>query len=108
MLKLSSILRVFLLLLCFAGTVSLAALGGSEESIPPSSNSDERTDENFRKEREVMLEKHLRRRGISDPPVLEAMERVPRQDFVVDRYRIQAYADKPLPIGYGQTISQPY
>ncbi len=47
-------------------------------------------------------------RGISDPNVLQAMRNVPRHRFVPDAYVDQAYADHPLPIGYGQTISQPY
>ena len=47
-------------------------------------------------------------RGIKDKMVLEAMETVPRHEFVPREYIDQAYADHPLPIGYGQTISQPY
>jgi protein-L-isoaspartate(D-aspartate) O-methyltransferase len=50
----------------------------------------------------------LERRGIEDPRVLAAMDRVPRERFVSDQYQVQAYGDYPLPIGYGQTISQPY
>jgi len=55
-----------------------------------------------------MVETQIARRGISHPAVLRAMERVPRHRFVPPEYRSQAYADYPLPIGYGQTISQPY
>ena len=55
-----------------------------------------------------MVENQLRARGISDPRVLDAMARVPRHLFTVERYRDQAYEDYPLPIGEGQTISQPY
>ncbi|MCU0772187.1 MAG: protein-L-isoaspartate(D-aspartate) O-methyltransferase [Verrucomicrobia bacterium] len=47
-------------------------------------------------------------RGITDPRVLEAMRRVPRHEFVPSELRSQAYADHPLPIGFGQTISQPF
>ena len=47
-------------------------------------------------------------RGISDPTVLEALRTVPRHAFVLSEYLAQAYDDHPLPIGYGQTISQPY
>ena len=50
----------------------------------------------------------LRERGIRDPRVLEAMERVPRHLFVEEALWARAYEDHPLPIGYGQTISQPY
>jgi protein-L-isoaspartate(D-aspartate) O-methyltransferase len=55
-----------------------------------------------------MVERQIRSRGVSDQAVLQAMERVPRHAFVPDKYQSQAYADHPLPIGYGQTISQPY
>ena len=58
--------------------------------------------------RQLMVDSQLRARGISDPRVLEAMLRVPRHEFVPDPYRAQAYEDHPLPIGDGQTISQPY
>jgi len=55
-----------------------------------------------------MLEKQLRRRGINDEKVLAAMDAVPRHEFVPAEFRERAYEDAPLPIGDGQTISQPY
>ena len=55
-----------------------------------------------------MVEEQLRRRGISDQRVLDAMARVPRHLFVPEAERDEAYGDHPLPIGHGQTISQPY
>jgi protein-L-isoaspartate(D-aspartate) O-methyltransferase len=55
-----------------------------------------------------MVNSQLRARGIADERVLDAMERVPRHEFAPERYRDQAYEDHPLPIGEGQTISQPY
>ena len=55
-----------------------------------------------------MVDAQLRARGVSDPRVLDAMLRVPRHRFVPEAYRSQAYEDHPLPIGDGQTISQPY
>jgi len=55
-----------------------------------------------------MIEKQLRRRGVVDRRVLEAMAAVPRQEFVPKELRQRAYEDVPLPIGEGQTISQPY
>jgi len=57
-----------------------------------------------------MVEEQLRSRwrGISHPGVLQAMAAVPRHEFVPARLRSYAYADRPLPIGYAQTISQPY
>jgi protein-L-isoaspartate(D-aspartate) O-methyltransferase len=55
-----------------------------------------------------MVERQLRRRGIGDERVLEAMREVPREAFVPERERRRAYADSALPIGSGQTISQPW
>jgi len=55
-----------------------------------------------------MVEQQLRNRGISDRRVLAAMEKVPRHRFVGDAEAQSAYEDAPLPIGAGQTISQPY
>jgi protein-L-isoaspartate(D-aspartate) O-methyltransferase len=55
-----------------------------------------------------MVARQLRARDISDERVLEAMERVPRELFVPEHERDHAYADAALPIGHGQTISQPY
>ncbi len=56
----------------------------------------------------AQLVAHLRRSGIRDERVLEAIARVPRERFVPPEWRDEAYADHPLPIGEGQTISQPY
>jgi len=55
-----------------------------------------------------MVANQIVRRGIEDPATLEAMRTVPRHLFVSPAYRSRAYEDGPLPIGYGQTISQPY
>jgi protein-L-isoaspartate(D-aspartate) O-methyltransferase len=55
-----------------------------------------------------MVERQIRRRGINDPAVLRAMEQVPRHEFVPEELHARAYDDAPLPIGGGQTISQPY
>lgn len=62
----------------------------------------------FEAQRRRMVRDHLEARGISDPLVLEAMETVPREAFVPPDLRLDAYADGPLPIGEGQTISQPF
>jgi protein-L-isoaspartate(D-aspartate) O-methyltransferase len=59
-------------------------------------------------ERREMVEVQIQKRGVSSPRVLEAMAAVPRHEFVPAELRSDAYADKPLPIGEGQTISQPY
>lgn len=58
--------------------------------------------------REELVQRTIIARGVSDPAVLAAMRAVPRHRFVPDEYLSQAYADHPLPIGYGQTISQPF
>lgn len=58
--------------------------------------------------RQLMVDSQLRARGIADERVLSAILRVPRHEFVPEPYRAQAYEDHPLPIGDGQTISQPY
>lgn len=62
----------------------------------------------FTEERERMVEEQIRQRGVADPRVLEAMRTIPRHCFVPPEYRYLAYSDGPLPIGSGQTISQPY
>jgi protein-L-isoaspartate(D-aspartate) O-methyltransferase len=59
-------------------------------------------------QRADMVKKHIRSRGISDSRVLAAFREVPRHLFVSEALRDQAYGDYPLPIGEGQTISQPY
>jgi protein-L-isoaspartate(D-aspartate) O-methyltransferase len=59
-------------------------------------------------ERRLMIETQIRKRGVSSPRVLEAMASVRRHEFIPLQFRNEAYADKPLPIGEGQTISQPY
>lgn len=59
-------------------------------------------------ERYMMVERHLKSRGISDSGVLEAFKQVQRHEFVGDKNVLGSYADHPIPIGEGQTISQPY
>ena len=59
-------------------------------------------------ERRRMVEAQLRRRGIRDERVLAAMGEIPREEFLPLESRVLAYRDEPCPIGYGQTISQPY
>jgi protein-L-isoaspartate(D-aspartate) O-methyltransferase len=62
----------------------------------------------FAKSREWMLKRDLMGRDITDPGVLGVMKEVRREEFVPSSYRSQAYFDGPLPVGMGQTISQPY
>jgi protein-L-isoaspartate(D-aspartate) O-methyltransferase len=81
------------------------APGMAEPSALPTEElaSDDRLEERMN-----MVETQIRRRGVTDQDVLDALEKVPRHEFVPKQYQNQAYADHPLPIGYGQTISQPY
>jgi protein-L-isoaspartate(D-aspartate) O-methyltransferase len=62
----------------------------------------------FRQQRDKMVRVQLADRGIRDHRVLDAMGQVPRHEFVSDAFQQNAYEDHPLPIGKGQTISQPY
>lgn len=64
--------------------------------------------ENLDRDRSIMIENHLKARGVRDPAVLRAMDEVPREAFLPEPMAEFAYEDSPLPIGEGQTISQPY
>lgn len=66
------------------------------------------TDDPFVEARQQMVETGIIGWGVEDPAVIEAMRTVPRHEFVPSEYLDLAYANQPLPIGYGQTISQPY
>ncbi len=80
--------------------------GQAATSVPtsaPSSDAPER-----QPSRDLMVDTQIEARGVADPLVLDAMRAVPRHLFVPDDYVGQAYEDHPLPIGFGQTISQPY
>ncbi|MGH9253232.1 MAG: protein-L-isoaspartate(D-aspartate) O-methyltransferase [Vicinamibacterales bacterium] len=74
----------------------------------PSAAGLQRAGGDFEAERLRMVNEQLKGRDIRDPRVLDAILRVPRHLFVPASLRTQAYRDSPLPIGYGQTISQPY
>ena len=88
---------------------SVLAAEGSATQAPASAvewerpRFDEREDE-----RQRMVLTQIIARGVSDPAVVAAMEHVPRHRFVPEHYLRDAYEDTPLPIGHGQTISQPY
>jgi protein-L-isoaspartate(D-aspartate) O-methyltransferase len=73
-------------------------------SFPPGNGSSGK----FAEERLLMVETQIRKRGITNERVLQVMATVPRHEFVPPQWITQAYADEPLPIGHGQTISQPY
>lgn len=63
---------------------------------------------NFEEKRENMVQNQLRARGVKDRKVLDVMRKIPRHEFVPENMKSYAYQDEPLPIGEGQTISQPY
>ncbi len=115
----SSGTRGFLVLVVFFAVVGMAAWFATQEagnsdrsesaSAAMSSGLDRSEDDDrFQKKRRDMIERHLRNRDITDARVLEVMQRIPRHLFVPENVRDSAYEDRPLPIGRGQTISQPY
>src|SRR5688572_21933642 len=89
-------------------------LGGSsaghaqDTGAPPSRFYMEKSSGGFASSANMMVERQLRARGIDDPRTLKAMAKVPRDKFVPKELTARAYEDNPLPIGFGQTISQPY
>lgn len=94
------------------GVVSLTAIG-QLRSQEPETLSDRWFERGFQSQAPTsqvgaMVARQLRGRGISDARVIRAMSSVPRDKFVPKEWRTSAYEDRPLPIGYGQTISQPY
>jgi len=84
--------------------LALWAAAGAGEAM---AQTQERADLSI-SQRRRMVEDQIRRRGVEAPEVLGAMSRVPRHLFVPEENRADAYADQALPIGAGQTISQPY
>ena len=99
------------------GTAFLTALACSCDSGQPDSQQEKpyvkTVNENqdmidFAKARSEMVDSQMAARDIVDATVLDAMRRVPRHEFVPAHVQSRAYGDAPMPIGYGQTISQPY
>ena len=89
----------------------LIALNASCGSAPPeqdTASARSRQDIDFEQARRQMVEAQIEARGVTDSRVLQAMARVPRHEYVPERYRAFAYNDNPLPIEFEQTISQPY
>ena len=80
----------------------------STDTEPEGVTTEEPTEDIFTTKREAMVSETIENRGITDTNVLKAMRAVPRHEFVPEDYRDFAYLDNALPIGYGQTISQPY
>ncbi len=80
----------------------------TEENAIAMGKGNRSTEEDFTLKRRRMVERQIKARGVTNKPVLEAMEKVPRHMFVPENYKQFSYYDQPLPIGQGQTISQPY
>jgi protein-L-isoaspartate(D-aspartate) O-methyltransferase len=97
-----ALFSLFASLLC-TSAVLIAACASNE-----SDQDQQQAQETHRLERETLVSRYIENRGIDDPLVLDAMRTVPRHRFVLERYVPQAYGDHALPIGEGQTISQPY
>ncbi|MFW6011926.1 MAG: protein-L-isoaspartate(D-aspartate) O-methyltransferase [Desulfosalsimonas sp.] len=84
-------------------------IAGSTHTFGADTNAPKKENEvNFRQQRMKMIKNQIKARGIKDPEILAAFEKVPRHEFVPERLKKYAYQDRPLPIGEGQTISQPY
>lgn len=92
-------------LLFFLG---IALLVPSAGCAGDGSNASFNSKREFKAMREKMVETQIKNRGVKDERVLSAMLKVERHRFVPKAYESQAYSDRPLPIGEGQTISQPY
>ena len=92
----------FILLIVLASLIPFVACTEGKRATESHSK------ENFKPMREKMVETQIKARGVKDPRVLAAMLKVERHLFVPEERRASAYADQPLPIGEGQTISQPY
>ena len=95
----------------WVGVLFLSAgwLYGQEPTVLPQQwLTSKSTEGTFATSAGTMVEKQLRPRAIDDPRVLRAMAKVPREKFVAKELEASAYEDRPLPIGFGQTISQPF
>jgi protein-L-isoaspartate(D-aspartate) O-methyltransferase len=88
--------------------IFIVAVVFSTQSACPRAHAAKFTDDEFQKQRLSMVREQILERGVKDRSVIEAMTAVPRHKFVPENYLGRAYDDSPVPIGYGQTISQPY
>ena len=99
-------LASFVIGVCFAGAVQIRAQ--EPKPFPQQWITQKSTEGTFAASAGEMVERQLRPRGIDDSRTLRAMAKVPREKFVAKELQARAYEDRPLPIGYGQTISQPF
>lgn len=98
-----ALVSILIAMLCACATPQVSTPTVTAIPIPSPSPPDD-----FTAQRQAMVATQIRARDVRDPDVLRAMEMVPRHEFVPKELLAQAYNDHPLPIGYGQTISQPY
>jgi protein-L-isoaspartate(D-aspartate) O-methyltransferase len=97
-------LPMLALMLAACVAAPIPATPAARPVVSPSSNASDA----FAQQRKEMVVSQIQSRDVTAPDVLDAMMTVPRHEFVPQEYLDQAYEDHPLPIGYGQTISQPY
>jgi protein-L-isoaspartate(D-aspartate) O-methyltransferase len=100
--------RLWAALLLATGIAAASGLEAFWSGGEPKTNSQADPEERLRRLRAEMVAEQIARRGVRNEGVLEVMRAVPRHLFVPPSAQAEAYADKPLPIGSGQTISQPY
>jgi protein-L-isoaspartate(D-aspartate) O-methyltransferase len=102
------VILVFALLTACTARTSVPAEPPTSTAVPSPTAVSYEDEARFSRQREQMVVNTIKNRGITDEDVLQAMENVPRHEFVPEDQQDAAYGDYPLPIGFGQTISQPY
>ncbi len=96
------------LMVLLVGFMVTCAVGPAEHVVSAGLVTQDSQSSDRAAERDLMVERQIRARDIRDPRVLAAMQAIPRHRFIPNELQEVAYADNPLPIGHGQTISQPY
>lgn len=102
------LISLVFLLLSFTAACSMRSAPSTQTGTQAPEITPAITIKAFQEARLAMVRDTIAARGVEDPDVLAAMETVPRHEFIPIEYQEQAYGDHPLPIGFGQTISQPY
>ncbi len=103
-----SIILLIVLLVCLSLSLFYYSKGDQKASSEAQTQSAQDKADEYKRERERMVNEQIRARGVRDGAVLRAMMKVPRHKFVPPSLVLMAYADRPLPIGQEQTISQPF
>jgi protein-L-isoaspartate(D-aspartate) O-methyltransferase len=102
---------ILILLMACSHNPSGESKGSGGQEAPdgkPAESRESSVRDAFARQREDMVRHQIEKRGVKDKKVLEAMRKVPRHEFISGKSWSEAYADHPVPIGRGQTISQPY